>query len=96
MGKNIYLDCSQILYNLAFSPKIRHIDMTDNLSSNNAETAESLYKLIKISGSIQNLLFGGTNIGLTLTSEFYKALGENKTLEHLNLDIRVGTTSTLT
>jgi hypothetical protein len=63
MGKNDGLDCSQILYNLAFSPKIRHIDMTDNKLSNNADTAESLYKLIKISGSIQNLLLGGTNIG---------------------------------
>jgi hypothetical protein len=64
MGKNAALDCSQILYNLAFSPKIRHIDMTGNTLSNTDETAESLYKLIKISGSIQNLLLGGTNVGL--------------------------------
>lgn len=54
--------------------------------SNTADTAESLYKLIKISGSLQNLLFGGINIGSKLTIDFYKALGENKTLEHLNLD----------
>ena len=86
MGENPLLDCSQIFYNLAFSPKIKHIDITGNTSSNNAQTAESIYKLLKISGSIQNLLLGRTNIMMTLTEDFMKAMGESKTLEYLNLD----------
>ena len=52
LSKNASLECSQILYNLAFSPKIRHIDLTDDTSANTSDTAEALYKLIKISGSI--------------------------------------------
>ena len=86
LGENLSLDCSQILYNLAFSPKIRHIDMTGDKSANNADVAEALYKLLKISGSIQNLLLGGTNILQKLTRDFFIALGESKTMETLNLD----------
>jgi hypothetical protein len=87
MSKNTTIDCSQILYNLAFSPKIRHIDMTGNKGSVGGSTTESIYKLLKISGSIQNLLIGETSIFNTLTDEFFVALGENKTLENLSLDI---------
>jgi hypothetical protein len=60
--------------------------MTENIASNTADCAESLYKLVKISGSIQNLLLAKTNIALKLTKDFYMALGENKTLEYINID----------
>eukprot|EP00347_Sterkiella_histriomuscorum_P023864 403333121 len=74
-----------ILYNLAFSPKINHIDFTgDQLSS--AETAEAIYKLVKISGSLETLILTNTNINNYLKEEFFIALGENKTLHYLNLD----------
>lgn len=46
---------STIIYNLAFSPKIRHIDLSDNPGSANADVAEALFKLIKISGAIETL-----------------------------------------
>ena len=63
--------------------------MTGNTGSNTADTAESLYKLIKISGSIQNLLLGQVNICLKLKQEFFQALGENKTLEYIDFDMNV-------
>ena len=47
---------------------------------------EAFYKLLKISGSIQTLLLGGKDVAKYLSSEFCNALGENKTIEHLNVD----------
>jgi hypothetical protein len=53
---NAGLDCSQIIYNLAFSPKIKHIDLTRSatmVSTNEwPKIVESLFKLLKISSSI--------------------------------------------
>ncbi len=57
MGKNAIIGrgADAILYNLAFSPKIKHIDFSeDPLAS--AETAEAIYKLVKISGSLETLI----------------------------------------
>ena len=68
-----------ILYNLAFSPKISHIDFS-NVPLGNNDSGEALYKLIKISGSLEKLLLGNTNIINYLKEEFFIALGENKTL----------------
>lgn len=49
MGKAL----GTVIYNLAFSPKIRHIDVTN--AKGDAEVAEAFYKLIKISGAIETL-----------------------------------------
>lgn len=51
---NMKASVSTVLYNLAFSPKIRHIDISD-LQSATADVAEAIYKLIKISGAIETL-----------------------------------------
>ena len=74
-----------ILYNLAFSPKIRHIDLSD-MATGTAAMAEALFKLIKISGAIEVLILKNTGVQRYLAEDFYKALGENKTLSYLNLD----------
>jgi hypothetical protein len=74
-----------ILYNLAFSPKISHIDFTDS-ALQSQETAEAIFKLVKISGSLETLILRNTYINGYLKEEFYNALGENKTLNYLNLD----------
>lgn len=50
-----------ILYNLAFSPKIKFINM-NKCSLNGASTAEAIYKLIKITGSLECLLIKNTNL----------------------------------
>jgi len=79
-----------ILYNLAFSPRIRHVDISD-MGSADAEVAEALYKLIKISGAIEILILKNTGVNRYLTEDFYKAIGENKTLQYLNLDFTQAT-----
>lgn len=81
-----------IIYNLAFSPKITHIDFT-SVPLSNAEAAEAIYKLIKISGSLETLILTNTNINNQLKEEFFIALGENKTLHYLNLDNNSGYTT---
>lgn len=87
LSYNVALDVSQIIYNLAFSPKIRVIDVTNNIADAHVvPTVEAFYKLLKISGSIETLLLGGSNIIKSLSVEFCQALGENKTLESLDLD----------
>ncbi len=53
---------------------------------NYAETAEAIYKLVKISGSLETLILKNTGINNILKEEFFIALGENKTLHYLNLD----------
>ena len=87
MGKNYSIGkgADAILYNLAFSPRITHVDFShDNLNS--ADTAEALYKLIKISGSLETLILHNTQVNNQLKEEFFIALGESKTLTHLNLN----------
>ena len=74
-----------LIYNLAFSPKIRYIDLS-NIAQTDTETAEAIYKLIKISGAIQTLILDNTSVVPQLTEDFFKALGENKTLEYINMD----------
>ena len=52
---------NSILYNLAFSPKIRHIDLSD-MTTGSSAMAEALYKLIKISGAIEVLILKNTGV----------------------------------
>ena len=76
---------SSVIYNLAFSPKIRHINVSE-LGKSNADMAEAVMKLIKISGAIETLNLRNTKVESYLTEDFFKALGENKTLKYLNMD----------
>jgi len=50
-----------VIYNLAFSPKIRHIDLEDS-NSKSADVAEAIYKLVKISGAIEMLNLNNTGL----------------------------------
>lgn len=63
-----------IIYNLAFSPKIRMINL-ENMTSTNTDTAEALYKLLNISGSVETLILSRSDVIPRLTEEFYKAVG---------------------
>lgn len=75
----------QIVYNLAFSPKIKYINMANDAVPN-ADMAESLLKLIKISGAIETINMSMMNICSLLPEQFFVAVGESKTLKYLNLD----------
>lgn len=81
-----------VIYNLAFSPKIRYIDLT-GIKGGDAETAEALFKLINISGSIETLNLSKSSVNHILTEEFFKAVGQSKSLVYLNLDVEIETCS---
>lgn len=59
---------------MAFSPKIRYLDLTGTLSTN-SETVESLTKLLNISGSIEHLNLSQSACLNQLNTEFFKAVG---------------------
>jgi hypothetical protein len=56
------------------------------LAGTNAETGEAMYKLISISGAIETLILKDSSVIGNLSADFWKALGENKTLTYLNMD----------
>lgn len=89
MGQNPGMGkaANAVIYNLAFSPKIRHIDL-EGLSQTDDDTAEALYKLLKISGAIETLILKGSSVIHQLKEEFCKALGENKTIKYLDLTMK--------
>ena len=82
MGKSV----NAIIYNLAFSPKIRLIDL-NGMKGTDTDTAEALYKLLNISGSIETLNLDNADIIPSFTQDFWKAVGQNKTLRYLNLSL---------
>mmetsp|Transcript_9279 Transcript_9279/g.14046 ORF Transcript_9279/g.14046 Transcript_9279/m.14046 type:complete len:160 (-) Transcript_9279:96-575(-) len=80
------IECDKIIYNLAFSPKIRMLDFTKTKPLRMADTVEALHKMLKISGSIETMLLGHTGMATNLSTEFFRAIGESKSLVTLNLD----------
>lgn len=88
MGKSV----NTVIYNLAFSPKIKYIDL-DGMKGTDADTAEALYKLLNISGSIETLNLNNASVNNQLKEEFFKAVGQNKTLKYLNMSLETETAS---
>jgi hypothetical protein len=82
MGKSV----NTVIYNLAFSPKIKYIDL-EGMKGTDADTAEALYKLLNISGSIETLNLRHSSVNSQLREDFYKAIGQNKTLKYLNVSL---------
>jgi hypothetical protein len=85
---NPNLECSSIIYNLAFSPRIRLIDVSENFMFS-ATSYEAIYKLIKISGSIETLSLRNTNFMSQLKKSdlnLAQAIGQSKSLKHLFFD----------
>jgi hypothetical protein len=77
---------ANMLYNLAFQPSLELIDISDNKSADVTETSVALYKLIKMSQSLSHLICRGiTNLFQTLTNEFFYSLGDNSSLQYLDL-----------
>lgn len=75
-----------VIYNLAFSPKIKFIDL-EGMKGTDTDTAEALFKLLNISGSIETLNLYKSDVSLKLTEDFYKSVGQSKSLKYLNLGL---------
>ncbi len=76
-----------IIYNLAFSPKVSLVDISDiSLASKSADAVESIYKLLTISGSLKVLIMDHIGINNAFQLPFFKAIGINKTLTALSMN----------
>eukprot|EP01016_Furgasonia_blochmanni_P017442 TRINITY_DN2022_c0_g2_i2.p1 TRINITY_DN2022_c0_g2~~TRINITY_DN2022_c0_g2_i2.p1 ORF type:complete len:1150 (+),score=280.83 TRINITY_DN2022_c0_g2_i2:75-3524(+) len=78
---------TSIVYNLAFSPSLQYLNLSRvNVDGNRNEFVEALYKLLRITTSLEILnlsLISGLNPSINI--EFMKALGEIKSLKLLDL-----------
>lgn len=86
-NRNTAETMNTIIYNLAFSPKITYLDISDiTMGKKNNEVVEVLTKLLVLSGSIETIIINECKINGSLNDEFFKALGANKTLKHLYIN----------
>ena len=86
-GNKMVKGLSNILYNLAFQPSIKVIDISDNQTCDRKETSTSLHKLIKMSQTIDTIIANNIpNLNKELTNDFYYALGDSNNLTYLDLN----------
>ena len=91
--EKIYLNSNQtqkalssIIYNLSFQPKIKVIDISENTSCDKKETAIALYKLLKMSQTIEIIIAKGIpQLNGELTRDFFISLGDSTSLIYLDL-----------
>ena len=77
---------SSILYNLAFQPSIKIIDLSSNTTCDKKETSSSLHKFIKMSQTVDTIIAHGMKgFNRELSNDFYYALGDSNSLAYLDL-----------
>ena len=85
-NNNMNKGLSNILYNLAFQPSIKVIDISKNNSCDKYETATSLYKLLKMSQTIEYLICSNISaLNNSLKEDFFYSLGDSNSLCYLDL-----------
>mgnify|MGYP002624006015 CR=1 FL=1 len=86
VGNNMNKGLSNILYNLAFQPSIKVIDVSNNHTCDKKEAAISLHKFIKMSQTVHTIIANNfQNLNKELTKEFYTSLGDSNNLVYLDL-----------
>lgn len=76
---------TNLLYNLAFAPKLAVLDLSGNSISDYDSFVENLQKLISISGSIEYLNLNQLQVFTRFQIDMFKAIGENTSLRYLDL-----------
>ena len=77
---------ANILYNLAFQPSIKLIDISSNSTCDKKETSVSLHKLIKMSQTVDTIIANHiSNLNKELLIDFYYAIGDSNNLVYLDL-----------
>ena len=85
-NNNMNKGLSSFLYNLAFQPSIKVIDISKNNSCDKIETANSLYKLLKMSQTIEYLICSDiSSLNNSLKEDFFSSLGDSNSLCYLDL-----------
>ena len=86
VGNKMVKGLSNILYNLAFQPSIKIIDVSNNQTCDRKETAISLHKFIKMSQTVNTIIANNIqNLNKELTKDFYSSLGDSNNLVYLDL-----------
>ena len=95
-GNRMVKGLSNILYNLAFQPSIKVIDISSNNTCDRRETSISLHKFIKMSQTVETIIANNISaLNKELTNDFYYALGDSNNLVYLDIS-RNGILSNLT
>ena len=77
---------ANILYNLAFQPSIKIIDISNNSKADLKEVSTSLHKFIKMSQTVECIIANNIrDFNKQLTNEFYYSLGDTNCLNYLDL-----------
>ena len=85
-GNRMVKGLSNILYNLAFQPSIKVIDISSNNTCDRKETSISLHKFIKMSQTVETIIANDIkSLNKDLTNDFYYALGDSNNLVYLDL-----------
>jgi len=85
---------ANVIYNLSFQPSLKILDISSNVSADIKETSEALYKMIKMSQSLEVLIANNIPALIdNLTKDFYYSLGDNASIKYLDLT-KCGTLST--
>ena len=85
-GNRMVKGLSNILYNLAFQPSIKIIDISYNSTCDKNETSVSLHKFIKMSQTVETIIANNiTSLNQQLSNDFYYALGDSNNLMYLDL-----------
>ena len=85
-GNRMVKGLSNILYNLAFQPSIKVIDISSNNTCDRKETSISLHKFIKMSQTVETIIANDIkSLNKELTNDFYYALGDSNNLVYLDL-----------
>ena len=85
-GNNMVKGLSSILYNLAFQPAIKFIDISNNQKCDKKETSTSLHKLVRMSQTVETIIDNNIpGLNNALTNDFYYAIGDNNNLSYLDL-----------
>ena len=85
-GNRMVKGLSNILYNLAFQPSIKVIDISSNNTCDRKETSISLHKFIKMSQTVETIIANDIKtLNKELTNDFYYALGDSNNLVYLDL-----------
>jgi Ran GTPase-activating protein (RanGAP) involved in mRNA processing and transport len=85
-GNNFDKGLSDILYNIAFLPNLKEVDISFNSSVKASNIHVALGKLIKINQTLRVLKFRKIKDLLnSLKEDFFYALGDNSSLEYLDM-----------
>jgi ubiquitin-protein ligase/Ran GTPase-activating protein (RanGAP) involved in mRNA processing and transport len=86
LSKNSFNSVSTLVNNLAFQSNLRILDISDNKCTDIQDLKNSIVKLFKMSQSIQVFIMNKIpSLAKNFDQDFYSSLGDNSSLEYLDI-----------